>query len=283
MSSNSGVGIFVSDFNFDAVNEGELSFRENDKIKIINSEGDWWYGELIRTGERGWVAPSYGHIVESISPYYNLSDKDKLNKRKATFVSIVQAEANFINDLTYFIQTIINPLQNRDTPFKRSFMNEPSIAVSFTLLRDIHAASHSFQIGIQAAGSANQMAKCYVEFAPSLQLYAQYVSENAACLNAIKSFNRQLHDFLIENSLPEEFSIESYLLLPLGHYPKYAVNFQEFVWLTPLNRPESKALSAALEEILVQTEKVDSTLEDLESSVKLLTLQNECKKFFHHY
>jgi hypothetical protein len=270
-------GVFVADFPYRANNEGELSFMSNDSIKIINNEGEWWYGELIRTGELGWVAPSYGHIVDSVSPYSNLPDKDKLERRKALFVEIIQIEATFISDLSIFIQTFVNPLFTRDTSFKRSFLNEPSIAISLTLLKDIFSASSNFQMGIQSAGSADQMAKCYIQFAPSLLLFSQYAAENAACLNSIKSFNRQLRDFAKEISLPEGLSIESSLVLPLEHYPKYASNFQEFVWLTPSSRSEAKPLSAALDEVILQTEKVDNTLNELAASVKLLALQSQCK------
>jgi hypothetical protein len=271
------IGLFVADFTYRGLNTGELSFQEKDSIKIINNEGDWWFGELVKTGERGWIAPSYGHMVESVNPYQNLSDKEKLERRKSLFVEIIRVEATFTSDLSLFIQTIVGPLQLRDTSFKRSFLNEPSVAVSLTLLKDIFVASSSFQTGIQNAGSADQMAKCYTQFSPSLQLFAQYASENAACLNSIKSYNRQLREFSNENSLPEGMSIESSLVLPLKHYPLYASNFQEFVWLTPSHRPETRPLTMALEQILTQTEKVDNTLNDLAASVKLLALQSQCK------
>ena len=68
--------------------------------------------------------------------------------------------------------------------------------------------------------------------------------------------------------------------MPLAQYPKYAINFQEFVWLTPSGRSELKTLSTALDEIIIQTEKVDNTLNDLASSVKLLALQSQCKYNF---
>jgi hypothetical protein len=169
----SGVAIFIAAYPYTATNQGELSFQENDHIRILNNEGEWWYGEHIITGERGWIAPSYGSLADSVIPYDNLSDREKLDRRKALFVDIIQVEATFVGDLNLFIQTTVFPLQARNTPFKRSLLNEPSIAISFTLIKEIFDACSNFEKGIKSAGSADQMAKCYLQFAPSLQLFSQ--------------------------------------------------------------------------------------------------------------
>ena len=170
---SSSIAIFIADFPYNAINHGELSFQENDHIKILNNEGEWWYGEHILTGERGWIAPSYGHLEETIAPYSNLPDREKLDRRKKIFVEIIQTEATFVGDLYAFIQTTVLPLQARDTPFKRSLLNEPSIAISFTLIKEIYDVCYNFENGIKSASSADQMAKCYLQFAPSLQLFSQ--------------------------------------------------------------------------------------------------------------
>ena len=151
---------------------------------------------------------------------------------------MIQTEANYIQNLTIFFDIIIKPLQKLDTPFKRSFLNEPSVAVSFQLLNDLYITSKDFHTGLTKAGSAEHMAKVYLDFAPSLQLYSQYISENTACLIAIKSYNRQLREF--SQNLPERYSIEEFLVLPLSHFNTYGLKLQEFVWLTPVARPEHR-------------------------------------------
>lgn len=271
--ASSNIVIFIADFSYVATNQGELSFYENEHLQILNNESEWWFA-MKPTGQTGWIPPSYGHLSE-VSPYSNLSDREQLSKRKNLFAEIIQVEAIFINDLDIFIRTIVVPLQARDTPFKRSFLNEPSIAVSFTLIKELYTTCSIFENSIQRAASADQMAKCYLQFAPSLKLFSQYASENASCLNAVKSFSRQLREFSNDHPLPDGLSLESCLVLPLEHYPKYALNFQEFVWLTPTGRPELAFLNKALDEIIVQTERVDDTLNDLAASVKLLALQGQ--------
>lgn len=270
--------IFIADYPYESQNEGELSFDLGDQIKILNSDGDWWFGELVipKYGmTEGWLSPSYGHVVEELSPYADVSDQDKLNRRTALFMEIIRVETAFCQDLDIFNKTVVNSLLSRNTPFKRNFLNEASIAVSLNLLRDIFNMSSKFLAEISKADSAEKMALCYKQLAPALQLYAQYASENAACLNAVKSFGRQLREFTNENPLPAGLTLESCLVLPLAHYSKYATNFQEFVWLTPESKPEYVSLKSALEAVNLETVKVDDTLNELAASVKLLSLQSQ--------
>ena len=271
--ANGNIVIFIADFSYIAANQGELSFDENEHLQVLNNESEWWFA-MKTTGQVGWIPPSYGHVSE-VSPYTNLSDREKLNKRKHLFAEIIQVEATFVSDLDIFIQTIVVPLQARDTSFKRSFLSEPSIAVSFSLIKELYVTCSFFVNSIRSASSADQMAKCYLQFAPSLKLFSQYASENATCLNAIKSFSPQLCEFSKDHRLPDGLTLESCIVLPIRHYPKYALKFQEFVWLTPTGRPELTSLNRALDEVIIQTELVDNTLDDLAASVKLLALQGQ--------
>jgi transglutaminase/protease-like cytokinesis protein 3 len=273
----SRTGIFAADFAYSSGNEGELSFQEGDNIRILNSDGEWWFGELIRTKEQGWLSPAYGHIVEDVTPYVSTSDQEKITKRSNLLKEIMRVESAYSHDLDIFVKVVITPLFQRDNAFKRSFLNEPSIAVSLTILHDIYQSSIRFFNDIAKAENSDKIASAYVVLAPSLQLYSQYASENAACLNAVKSFGRQLREFMSQNPLPQGLSFESCLVLPLEHYSKYASNLQEFVWLTPANRPELASLQLALDAVNAQTVKIDDTLNELDASIKLLSLQSQCK------
>ena len=85
----SRTAVFIADYPYASQNEGELSFEEGDSIQILSSDGDWWFGQLIRTNEEGWLSPSFGHVVEELSPYTSSSDQEKLNKRTALFMEII--------------------------------------------------------------------------------------------------------------------------------------------------------------------------------------------------
>eukprot|EP01038_Epipyxis_sp_PR26KG_P012646 gene12646-16955_t len=274
MSKQKGV-IFVADYEYEAQNESELSYSVGDNIQIIHADGDWWYGEHTRTGQVGWVAPTYGHTRAEQSPYENLSDQAKLAKRNPVFQDLLEFESEFVGKLLIFMNTIILPLQVRDTNFKRTFMSEPAIGVSFSLLQEIYNACAGFESILKSSKNDADIATAYLQFAPSLQIFAQYASEETKFLNAVKIHSRQLGDFVSKSKFPDGHSLESYMIMPLEHYPLYKQNFQEFVWLSPSStKTTSESLSAALDAIIAQSEYVDMKLKEEEESLMLLTLQS---------
>lgn len=49
--------VVVALYDYDATDEGELSFKEGDQIKVIDNTGDWWMGEL--KGQTGMFPSNY--------------------------------------------------------------------------------------------------------------------------------------------------------------------------------------------------------------------------------
>ena len=219
---SSSKGTFVADNAYASNSEGDLSFEAGDEIEVLvqNNEGESWFGICSRTNEEGWFSPMYGHVLDYSAlnnPYVDMTDDEKLAKRKEIFLDIVSHEKKFVGQLDQFIKLVVGPLLSRDTDFKRKFLAEPSIAVTLTLLKEIFAASFTFYSSLKNADSGVKLAQSYQDFAPSLQIFTQYATENAACLNAVKSFGRQFREFAKENSLPDGTMVEPYLLSPLNH------------------------------------------------------------------
>ena len=160
------------------------------------------------------------------NPYASLSENEKLSKRKALFLSIVQREKDFVAELDYYISAVIAPILLRDTNFKRSIMNEPAVAISFNLLKDIFTACARFLQEIRASNSATKMSNAYKQFAPSLQLFSQFASENVGCLNTMKVFSKSLDTFAANIPFPDGMSIQSTLVIPLRHYQNYCADLQ---------------------------------------------------------
>jgi hypothetical protein len=223
------------------------------------------------------VAAPGAALTPRQNPYKNMSDSDKTAKQTQIFNKIAQDEGSFITNLQQFIKIVVDPLSNRDTSFKRNFMADASIAVSFSLLKDIFASITNFQNSMKLASNAAGKIQAHAQFAPSLLSFAQYASENASCLNSVKGFGKQIREFCHENPLPNNMTIESVLVSPLEHYSFYCLNFQEIVWTTPESSPDKRAADSALEAIQQYTGVVDEKLNELAASVKLLSLQAQCK------
>jgi hypothetical protein len=183
------------------------------------------------------------------NPFADLSDKEKMEKRKDVQAEIMIGEEEFTMDLDLFIQSFITPVMLRDTQFKRTFLSESSIAVTLNLYKDIYTASNALLVSLQAANSSELFSKAFVQFASSLQLFAQYASMNVACCNSLKAFDKQLRKYMKEIEIPEEMTVESAILSPLQHYNSYREQFQKLVWLTPAGRPELASFTETLEAV----------------------------------
>ncbi len=192
-------------------------------------------------------------------------------KRNLLLKNIISTENEFVTTLSEFVQQVINPFNLRDTPFKRSFLGDSSVAVSFSLLQELYKACYNFESVMKTSRSDLELANAYIQFAPSLQIFAQYASENAKLLNAIKSC-RQLSEVV-----PESVDIIQTLIQPMQHCSLYKSLFQEYIWLTPKTNSDIASLEVALDLIVAQTNVVDARMKEEEEAWKLLNLQAQCK------
>lgn len=225
---------------------------------------------------QGWLSPSYGHVISNVmnNPYAGLEIDVLATRREDVLREIREIERDFVSDTKLFIQQFIDPISLRNTHFKRQFLSQISVAVTLQLYQNISIASSNFLRGFDAAiesSNTEALAESYIQLSPSLQLFAQYAMENASCLDTLKMFNRELREMGIE--------IESFLILPLQHYAKYASMFQELVWLTPESVDGKNSLIEALHALISQKELVDQALIESSQSLKLLALQTKCTAF----
>lgn len=260
---------FVADYDYVASNEGELSFLMGDKIRISSYEGEWYYGKHTKSQAEGWVAASYGH-KRMPSPYQNFKPDQLLAKKKTIMADIADSEANFITALQEAINGSIGPLQSKDTPFKRSFLNDPAVAVCVNLLTDMLNSCSNFSKTLLLAKTDADIAKYFALFAPNLQLFAQYAPENPKFLNAINTNFKNLTK--VNKNFDPSFAIK-----PLEHYMTYRQSLQDYVWSTPESSPDYETLSSALDSIIAQTEYIDNKLKEETDSLRLLELQHRCK------
>eukprot|EP01033_Poteriospumella_lacustris_P014669 gene14669-10490_t len=264
--------IFIADYPYSAATDTELSLEVNDKIVVVSKEGDWIYGYKEQGGKRieGWAAASYGHFRQA-SPYAALDDRSKNNQRALAFQSLLDSERGFLKTVQDLKEALIDVVSVRDDGFKRNFMNEPSVAVSFTILLDMIKACDNFATLLESCRDEHSVALAFIQFSPSMQLFAQYATENIKLLNAVKTNSKGL-----KKILPKEFQLETYLVAPTQHYPKYKAFMQEYVWLSP-NSLAAKArdeLESAMDKVIAQSDYIDLKLKEETEALRLLALQS---------
>ena len=196
--------------------------------------------------------------------------------RAEIFKHIVASEEKFVTEMKEFIDRFISPLFLRDTPFKRSMLEDASIATSFNSYVDIHAACSAFLLSVKSSTSGAMMATAYSQFASSLVLFSQYISEQTSTVNSLAKFNKPLQDYS-QASLPFGSTIEAYLALPGEHYTVYRTNLAQFVKCTEEDSPEFTPLRATLDIVSESCALVDAKIEEENDKVQLLLLQNQCK------
>lgn len=209
---------------------------------------------------------------DEISPYAHLSVEQRESLRENMIKAIIADETNFVFGLKSFAHEVVGPIELRDTPFKRSFLADPTVAVSVNLLMEIQKACSDFLSAIVQSVTENEIADAYRYFAPSLQLFAQYATQNSKFLNVIEKNARNLAPFV-----SADLNLEATIISPLEHYSTYRVNFREYFWLMPTEHEYAPAVLDALKAVTVQVDQIDVKLKDEIESLVVLNLQSQCK------
>ena len=199
---------------------------------------------------------------------------NELSKTKLNRITVCEEE--FVNSLKEFINGFITPLCLRDTVFKRSVLDDPSVATSLNSIIDIHAACSGFLHSIKESSTSAEIASAYSQYAPSLVLFSQYISESATAITNLGKFGKPLSDLFAEK-MPTGVTLEMSLALPEKHYMQYRENFTNFVQSFPDDSPDRSALNAALEIWNENCDLVDKKVQEESSKLELLMLQQSCK------
>jgi len=182
-----------------------------------------------------------------------MNDQQRLQIRNDQIGIIINTESKFNGTLTIFMDSFLNLMSLRDTEFKRAFMNDPYLALTFNQFLDIYQASTEFfqkiqQWSAQGGSDPHALAEIFESFSPCLLLYARYTSTNSDALNSLANFSSGLKKHFEEHPLPLDSpqalsTVEEYLLHPIKQYPLYLSVFEVYVKATPQSYPESAALT----------------------------------------
>jgi hypothetical protein len=308
--------IYIASHDCVGANHTELSFRAGERVEITFNEAEWWYGRKDN-GVEGWVPPAFldtAHPVEDAAdaeetlndetsassppgflsraesrygdPFFgalseDMTPEEKRTMRQSVLIEIVDKEQTFVDNLQIFSDAIYAPLCVRDDAFKRSFLSNPSLGLCISILADqmksICSDFLSSLAEILKSGDYTRLADAYSQFAPSVHLFGQYISENSNALSALRSFGKPLQDFLNAHPFPNGITIERVFLLPIEHYSAYYPDFKKFVLLTPTTDACHSMLTEALELLESYSAEVDAKLKVEEERMKLLAIQSKCK------
>lgn len=282
-------------YDYEGTSETELSFKAGEVLEITHADGDWWYGRGD-SGE-GYIAPAFLDTSAEVSPVAPepavkaapqpalvpvqpaLTPEEMRKSRAILLDQIIESESNFVQALEYFSVSIFDSLSLRDDNFKRSFLADPSLGLCCSLLAEqLKFICSNFLESVKAArdaGDVRKLAAAFEQFAPSLQVFAQYTSENTNALNHLKSFGKALEDFLEAHPMPPGYTLESFFLLPVQHYTGYLKGFQQYVLLTPETDDGADVAQEALDLVAGFSLEVDDKLKLENERIILLAIQSK--------
>jgi hypothetical protein len=219
--------------------------------------------------------------VAAAAPELHLSPDEMRASRNILLDQIIEQESNFVKTLEYFAACVFEPLSIRDDQFKRNFMADPSLGLCVSLLAEqlkfICSTFYNSLLSAKKNGDVRGLAAAYSQFAPSLQVFAQYTSENTNALSNLKMIGQPLTDFLTAHPMPPGYTLEQFFLLPVQHYTEYLSGFQKYVLLTPEGDDGYDVLNEALDLIAGFSLEVDERLKQENERIILLAIQSKCK------
>lgn len=255
---------------------------------------------MKESDKEGYFPRAYGHIVDDeysqdrkgVLKFCHLSKEDRQRDLTKIYSAMKETEQSFLDKVSIFVEKIVTPIHVRDSTFKRDLMQDYSIAVLFSVILEIQRASRNYLSSLERAydetgqcESRREVASCYLEYAPSLRLFAQYTVETSNALNALKKRLKPLNAFLKECDLPDSVTIELLIILPVEHYAIYLQNFERFVYLcgdyntksTVIDCVDHDALYTALYALRDYSNEVDDKLDSESEKQILLTIQSRCE------
>ena len=63
---NPNAEVVVAIYPYEGRTDGDLSFKKEDLLEVINNSGDWWYARDRKTGSKGYIPCNY------VAPYKSL-------------------------------------------------------------------------------------------------------------------------------------------------------------------------------------------------------------------
>ena len=62
--------VYVCLYEFQSRTDGDLSFAKGEEIEILNnSDGEWWYGKSLKSGQTGYIPSNYIEPINSLKSH----------------------------------------------------------------------------------------------------------------------------------------------------------------------------------------------------------------------
>uniref|UniRef100_A0A8D9BKH2 Intersectin-2 n=2 Tax=Cacopsylla melanoneura TaxID=428564 RepID=A0A8D9BKH2_9HEMI len=268
----------VALYDYQALNEDELSFVKDDVITIIaKDEADWWKGQLkgqVGLFPSNYTSPACEDIYEEIPP---ISSEDK--KRQQCIAELIDTEQAYIEDMSIVHEVFEKPLR------ESKILTKEEQGQIFVNWKEIIQCNHMFLRALRVRrdmscqGDIRMIGDILCEHLPRMTAYVRFCScqlSAAALLQKLtdesagfKTISKKCQSDPRTKGMP----LSSFLIKPMQRITKYPLLIQKILEHTP----ESHADRPYLEEALAKAEEfctqVNEGVREKQNSDRLEWLQ----------
>ncbi|KAL1459615.1 hypothetical protein WDU94_011579 [Cyamophila willieti] len=268
----------VALYDYQALNEDELSFVKDDVITIIaKDEADWWKGQLkgqVGLFPSNYTAPACDDIYEEIPP---LSSEDK--KRQQCIAELIDTEQAYIEDMSIVHEVFEKPLK------ESKILTKEEQGQIFVNWKEIIQCNHMFLRALRvrrdmsSQGDIRMIGDILCEHLPRMTAYVRFCSCQLSAAALLQKLTDESPGFKTVSKKCQSdprtkgMPLSSFLIKPMQRITKYPLLIQKILEHTP----ESHADRPYLEEALAKAEEfctqVNEGVREKQNSDRLEWLQ----------
>mmetsp|Transcript_9378 Transcript_9378/g.12938 ORF Transcript_9378/g.12938 Transcript_9378/m.12938 type:complete len:313 (+) Transcript_9378:185-1123(+) len=180
-------------------------------------------------------------FAKLVRVYTACPESRPFRQRNDVWRELLQTEKHYIQSIVYIIQSIKLPMEEAAKGNKpiMSLSDISKLFGNIEQIKDLHLEIFSrLEQSAREWPVWNTFGKTFLEKAPMLLLYSEYVVNFAEALKVLKKHEgeKRLTKFkqrVLEDPQNAALTIEAYLIMPIQRIPRYELLFRELVKLTP--------------------------------------------------
>ncbi|KAI9138179.1 Dbl homology domain-containing protein [Paraphysoderma sedebokerense] len=249
---------------------------------------EWDVEKDVENGDAGQVIdePKTTEEEEEEKRKKKLKKQENIQRRHKIVAEILSTEQTYISELDKLVQIYLNPLESAPSP---SLLTSDEIRFVFSNIRSILQFHQDyFYKGLQKVTdlAEQSIGKVFVEHGAFFKMYSVYINNFDKANSELEKWvakRKKLKAFMQKcatHPLHTQFTIQSYLILPIQRIPRYRLLLQDLLDHTKESHPDYGNLVRALEEVEKRAKEINESKRNHDLAHKIVQIQSRIKGTF---
>jgi FYVE/RhoGEF/PH domain-containing protein 5/6 len=200
-------------------------------------------------------------------------ESERLRKRNMALREIVSTERVFVNNLMELQKSIILPLKATS----HNFISEKEVGILFSNLESIAGLNiqilESMEERIEAWPSESRFADIFIEKAPVLRLYTDYLNNYEQQVLLLTKLEKKPAFMQYIKACKAKMNLANYLILPVQRLPRYEILLEGLKRYTAEEHVDYPNIIAALDKVKELNQHVDKKKKDKDNRLTINEIQ----------